>query len=256
MMSEYYGLKANFYLRFLKMEKAEEYMRKYKNMEDKIRQMSPSLIRLSYWQIFRHWAQSLHLICSSTDSPFFENEEILQKILTNLNLCLQYNNDYLGPGISKMYAEVYLMLNQTEKVQFYLDQAFKDDCTQYSHCSVPVRECYELYERFYKKTGEHQKRMKCLTKIWQITSNLSDKCSCYLKSVEAKMDSMDVEGKWRGGKQFLKRCCYKFCSKIESKPREFQKCSRCSVVVYCSRKCQKKSWRLDHKKNCKPCGHV
>merc|ERR1712098_370097 len=98
--------------------------------------------------------------------------------------------------------------------------------------------------------------MKCLTKIWQISSNLGDKCGCFLKDGEEKIEKLNVKGKWKGGKKFLKRCSNKFCGKIEAQPREFQKCARCGVVYYCSKNCQKKDWKKGgHKKRCKPCGH-
>merc|ERR1712167_509214 len=40
------------------------------------------------------------------------------------------------------------------------------------------------------------------------------------------------------------------CRKEELKPRAFQKCARCKLVMYCSRECQKADWS-SHKQNCK-----
>lgn len=40
------------------------------------------------------------------------------------------------------------------------------------------------------------------------------------------------------------------CQKEEQSEREFQKCSGCHLVYYCSRACQKSNWKV-HKKICK-----
>jgi hypothetical protein len=39
------------------------------------------------------------------------------------------------------------------------------------------------------------------------------------------------------------------CTKIETKVKEFSKCSKCKTIAYCSRKCQRKGWKI-HKENC------
>jgi hypothetical protein len=40
------------------------------------------------------------------------------------------------------------------------------------------------------------------------------------------------------------------CNNWETEPKEFQKCSRCEAVAYCSRDCQKKDWKAQHKITC------
>jgi hypothetical protein len=40
------------------------------------------------------------------------------------------------------------------------------------------------------------------------------------------------------------------CNKWETKPKEFQSCSHCIAVAYCSRDCQKKDWKAQHKSAC------
>jgi hypothetical protein len=45
-------------------------------------------------------------------------------------------------------------------------------------------------------------------------------------------------------------CSNPSCNNWETKPKEFQKCSRCKSVAYCSSDCQKKDWKAQHKSTC------
>ena len=39
------------------------------------------------------------------------------------------------------------------------------------------------------------------------------------------------------------------CANIETKVKEFNKCSRCKMIAYCSSECQRKGWKI-HKESC------
>jgi hypothetical protein len=45
-------------------------------------------------------------------------------------------------------------------------------------------------------------------------------------------------------------CSNPSCSKWETKAKEFKSCSGCKAVAYCSRDCQKKDWKAQHKSKC------
>lgn len=46
-------------------------------------------------------------------------------------------------------------------------------------------------------------------------------------------------------------CTRRNCFKTETLDTRFQKCSQCSLAVYCSRECQLQDWKDKHKKVCK-----
>ena len=53
-------------------------------------------------------------------------------------------------------------------------------------------------------------------------------------------------------KEMIKVCGNKKCSKskrIDNKV-QFKICKRCKVFYFCSRKCQKIAWKVDHRKMC------
>jgi hypothetical protein len=45
-------------------------------------------------------------------------------------------------------------------------------------------------------------------------------------------------------------CSNPSCNNWEKEPKEFKACSRCKAVAYCSRDCQKKDWKAQHKSTC------
>jgi hypothetical protein len=49
-----------------------------------------------------------------------------------------------------------------------------------------------------------------------------------------------------------KICGNCFASKGSASARELSACSRCSLVVYCSRDCQRAHWKINHKLYCIP----
>ncbi len=45
-------------------------------------------------------------------------------------------------------------------------------------------------------------------------------------------------------------CSNPSCKKWETEAKEFKSCSACKAVAYCSRDCQKKGWKAQHKSTC------
>jgi hypothetical protein len=45
-------------------------------------------------------------------------------------------------------------------------------------------------------------------------------------------------------------CSNPSCHSWETEPKEFKTCSKCKLVAYCSRDCQKKDWKAQHKAVC------
>jgi hypothetical protein len=45
-------------------------------------------------------------------------------------------------------------------------------------------------------------------------------------------------------------CANPSCNKWETEPKDFKTCSRCKLVAYCSRDCQKIDWKAQHKSAC------
>ncbi|GAB2289396.1 hypothetical protein Dimus_023706 [Dionaea muscipula] len=45
-------------------------------------------------------------------------------------------------------------------------------------------------------------------------------------------------------------CSYPGCGRPETRPHEFRRCSVCGAANYCSRCCQSRHWKLEHKDQC------
>ena len=46
------------------------------------------------------------------------------------------------------------------------------------------------------------------------------------------------------------KCSYPDCGKEETKRNKFKQCSRCQAAKYCSKECQTKHWKAEHKLHC------
>ena len=46
-------------------------------------------------------------------------------------------------------------------------------------------------------------------------------------------------------------CSYPDCEKEETKRNKFKQCSRCQAAKYCSKECQTKHWKAEHKSYCR-----
>jgi hypothetical protein len=59
-----------------------------------------------------------------------------------------------------------------------------------------------------------------------------------------KKNTFEVDNKTK-----LAKVCA-FCNKIETAQDSFKTCSACKISIYCSKDCQKKHWKIEHKNNC------
>merc|ERR1712098_496274 len=79
----------------------------------------------------------------------------------------------------------------------------------------------------------------------KLVSDLPEKCFLIAtESYAEKMKSDRLVGNFRA----LVKCAN--CGVLEKSEKEFQKCSRCGFVFYCSKACQKSDWP-NHKQICK-----
>jgi hypothetical protein len=92
---------------------------------------------------------------------------------------------------------------------------------------------------------------------WRLPkSELLQRTKEWNEALEKYCDDIDLTGADR--EAVLKKhtanpcapCSNPPCNNWETKPKEFQNCSGCKDVAYCSRDCQKKDWKAQHKSAC------
>merc|ERR1712034_174287 len=79
----------------------------------------------------------------------------------------------------------------------------------------------------------------------KFVSDLPEKS--FLIPLESDAEKMKSHSIW-GNVQALMKCAN--CGVLEKSEKQFQKCSRCGFVFYCSKACQRNDWQ-NHKQICK-----
>jgi hypothetical protein len=92
---------------------------------------------------------------------------------------------------------------------------------------------------------------------WRLTKvELLHRTKEWNKALEKYCDDMGLTGTER--EAVVKKhtanpcapCSNPSCNNWEKEPKKFKSCSRCKAVAYCSRDCQNKDWKAQHKSAC------
>jgi hypothetical protein len=92
---------------------------------------------------------------------------------------------------------------------------------------------------------------------WRLTkAELLQRTKLWNEALEKYCDDMGLTGAERGAviqkhtANPCAPCSNPSCNNWETELKEFQNCSRCKSVAYCSIDCQKKDWKANHKSTC------
>lgn len=93
---------------------------------------------------------------------------------------------------------------------------------------------------------------KCIREAKKLSDLHPD--ATFSERVQSAMDYMDgmVDNEQKQQKfpfEILMKCSNPVCASVEEIEKEFQVCAKCRATRYCSRKCQRKHWKLGHKKS-------
>merc|ERR1712098_6349 len=101
-----------------------------------------------------------------------------------------------------------------------------------------ARECVSSLKQAHEKNQLSVNALK-------LFSDLSEKSA--LIPTESQVENMKSH-RFVGNFRALVKCAS--CGVLEKSEKEFQKCSRCGFVFYCSKACQRNDWQ-NHKQVCK-----
>lgn len=189
------------------------------------------------WQEAFNYAQRFELYMNQNNVPQ------AGAVMENLYFILSESSFLLGNLMdAKKYLrhlKKYLNDGQVVSLERNIKKALKKKKKKpkVKNYSRPLKKCfYDFCENMETKPGKFQSCMNCDTVFY---------CSKACQKEHWKIDHKFICTKFS-----LKDCSQTCCTNVETKPNQFQKCGRCGKAYYCSRKCQKDHWKVEHKKCC------
>merc|ERR1712062_399432 len=110
---------------------------------------------------------------------------------------------------------------------------------------------YYLKTKIYIALGIKKFAKKSLKRFSRyVLDEESKKTVEYLRSIINDLPEFEYDLSHCHDERPVEKCSYYLCEKVEESPGQFKSCARCRLVHYCSKKCQKKDWKISHKKFC------
>jgi len=143
------------------------------------------------------------------------------------------------------------ILEKWDEMKKWCDKLLKSANLIHGNGSTQTRSAFHFLSMYYENTNNPTQARYYLQKKLRIDGILNDRDPErvrrdreYCRILKQHSDR-EVERK-----NDLKRCSYPECTSVEISANEFDCCSGCRAVYYCSRSCQRKHWKL-HKKVCR-----
>jgi len=182
--------------------------------------------------------------------------EVLQFAIPRVKETME-NLGVVGHTMGILLAKLYHRLGKPNLAVKNLEIGLRRNLEIIPHNNPRIYAIYNLGARIYKEANLPKKEFTHLKRAWDIINSAGKDrtvCNCQRSFIQERLRVLSASKKLKAKKfKFLVRCSNPLCERKEKRPREFQRCERCKVVFYCSRKCQKKDWKRAHKRHCKSC---
>merc|ERR1719473_1647 len=206
-------------------------------------QIEPLIASGNITQIFSKNLDAFYLtmIRLSHNVPFLKN--LLGKIITLEISAAEADKTQIK--ICRLHAEGYIKFKETKFKQALtkLTTAQKLITIDVGSACGPVLDLLSLRAICCVHLGHKTKAEKFMKELRRCGSSKEE-----LKPIKDIISAMTLNKKTKMKVKTVSRCWNPFCDKVEKKIGQFQKCSRCDIAKYCSRKCQRRHWKAGHKK--------
>jgi len=183
-------------------------------------------------------------------------KEVLEFAIPRVKETME-NFGIVGNTMGCLLAKLYHRLGKQNLAAKNLEIGLRRYLEIIPHNNPRIQEIYGIGACIYREANQPKKEFTYLKRAWGINNSLGKNgsvCNCQRSWMEERLRDLSSSKKLKAKKfKYLVRCSNPICDRKEKRPREFQRCERCKVVFYCSRKCQKKDWKSGHKRNCASC---
>jgi len=181
-------------------------------------------------------------VFKNRNDVIFECEKILTKIPEASNT---------DTSTSMCLARIYFFRGQFERAIEKISQYLKrlNEILSTDLMAKQIAEAFALKLKCYAKLGNQKMARKCLNRVKKYDVQYHQ---CDLTELENLVHEISTDGRSQKISKLksLTKCSYFNCENIETYIGEFMQCSRCRITIYCSKKHQKKHWKLGHKELC------